>query len=311
MKMLKKATAVFLSAALLLSAPAVDAIDIKSFAASNLTVSGGDSENHFSDKRENYVNEYFKYEENGKEIQTGTVINTVTFEFPSVSDLGLEIYTVTPYGDYLINAVDVSGTTSYALDFPLGGDFKARLVESGSEGSFTEFSVEIPDTDGDGIEEFGKNWGFIEHFSQELFSGVKTIDVSKFNVPNEDSNDWETWKAFNVIKDWNGIIGNALFNYDNVNGYITKINVEVYYVNSNISLDEEFKAYAHYVKSLVATLFPEGEYFTDLEKAVILNSYFCEFIGNIYGEGGNAYNALHRCGEGFRVVEGADPYRQN
>lgn len=293
---IKKLLAGFLSASVIATVPGIDVFSVKASAAAALTINGGDSNNHFEDKRENYINPYFKYEQGGKEVQTGTVINTVTFEFASSGDMGLEIYAVSPYGDHLINAVDVSDKTSYKLDFPLGGEFKARLVENGTAGDYVEFSVEIPDTDGDGDKEFAKDWAFIEYLSDKLFDCEKTIDVSKFNIPYEDNEGgvytWETWNAFMGIKDWNGIIGNVSFGYKSDNGFLTEINVDAYYVDSSVNADEEYNAYTTYVKTLMLYLFPDGEYFTDLEKAVIIYDYFRFGVGNIYGEGGNAYNAL-------------------
>ncbi|MBQ8411546.1 MAG: hypothetical protein IJX15_07465, partial [Ruminiclostridium sp.] len=114
---LKKAGSLLLSAAILLGSADITAFSVDASAASALTISGGDSSNHFEDKRENYVNSYFSYKnDKGEEIQIGTIINTVTFEFPSVSDMGLEIYGLAKDEYVLMNAVDVSGTTSYEYD---------------------------------------------------------------------------------------------------------------------------------------------------------------------------------------------------
>ena len=313
---LKKAGSLLLSAAILLGSADISAFSVDASAASALTISGGDENNHFEDKRENYVNSYFSYKnDKGEEIQIGTIINTVTFEFPSVSDMGLEIYGLAKDEYVLMNAVDVSGTTSYEYDFWLGGSFKARLVEDGTAGEWQSFTVEIPDADGDGSADWDKDWGFISYVSNELLSGSEKIDISGFKVPFEDFSEpaWKTWNKIYAISDWNGIfdIDMVGIEYDRSETleYVPEIRINGYNTKYEKSKRQEYLAYITYLRHLVDTLLPPDEYFTDLEKAVILYNYFCEFIGNPYGESGNAFASLwykealcNGCAKGFSLL---------
>ncbi len=313
MNMMKKTTVGFLTTAMLLSTPAIDAFQFKAEAAAGLTVTGGDANNHFEDNRSETGNGFLKYVVDGENIATGVVLNTVTFEFASAMNVGLEIqvYSNGEYHD--MTAIDVSNSTNYCYDFWLGGEYRARIVNDGTPSDYVEFSVEVPDTDGDGEPEFNRDSDFITYLEQQILAGKTEIDVSGYNIPCEDLVDgewkWNTWNELYRIRDWNGIIGCVQFSYDHSADTVDTITISDYNVADTVEKEIEFEAYLYYVQDLVDKLLPDDEYYTDIEKATILSNYFCEYIGDIYADGGESYNSLWRkdalcdgCAKGFGLL---------
>ncbi len=313
MNIAKKILVGALTAALVLSTPAIDAFQFKAEAATTLTISGGDQNNFFEDNRQNTGNGYLKYMVDGEDIATGVVLNTVVFEFPSAMDMGLEIQ-VWSHGEWLkLNHVDVSNTTEYRYDFWLGGEYRARIVNNGTPSDYEEFSVEVPDTDGDGNPDFNRDSDFVTYLENQILAGETTIDVVSYDIPCEDLVDgnweWNTWNKLYRLKDWNGIIGCVDFAYDHASDSLDFIEINDYLVADTVEKKVEFEAYLYYVQDLVGKLIPEDEYYTDIEKTIILSNYFCQFIGDIYADGGESYNSLWRknalcdgCAKGFGLL---------